>query len=242
MKLRKSSKYDSGFTLVELLTVIAIIGILAAILIPTVGSVMKRARITAAGSNARQICQAYNVYALSGPRMRTITNTAAFPNGASTVAEWAGVLAVYAGLNDASFWYVNDDPSLPATPATVILNAAGDAVAMSNAGLAYSVIVNTPRAASSSGSTTPIMWTRGWTSATNGWPATAPWGVDGGHVGFLDGHVTWQRTTDENNPGTGDYVTPSYGPGPGVQTADIETAAGIGSGVSPTPALLTPGS
>lgn len=44
-----------AFTLIELLTVIAIIGILAAIIIPTVGNVRKAARSTQAISNAKQI-------------------------------------------------------------------------------------------------------------------------------------------------------------------------------------------
>lgn len=44
-----------AFTLIELLTVIAIIGILAAILIPTVASVRKMARGAACVSNLRQI-------------------------------------------------------------------------------------------------------------------------------------------------------------------------------------------
>ncbi|EIP99246.1 prepilin-type N-terminal cleavage/methylation domain-containing protein [Opitutaceae bacterium TAV1] len=45
----------SAFTLIELLTVIAIIGILAAILIPTVSKVRKSARLGKATSNIRQL-------------------------------------------------------------------------------------------------------------------------------------------------------------------------------------------
>ncbi|EIQ00525.1 prepilin-type N-terminal cleavage/methylation domain-containing protein [Opitutaceae bacterium TAV1] len=52
-----------AFTLIELLTVIAIIGILAAILIPTVGTVRKAANETKSLSNLRQIALAMNVYA-----------------------------------------------------------------------------------------------------------------------------------------------------------------------------------
>lgn len=47
-----------AFTLIELLTVIAIIGILAAILIPTVGKVRQTAKTSRCASNLRQISQA----------------------------------------------------------------------------------------------------------------------------------------------------------------------------------------
>jgi prepilin-type N-terminal cleavage/methylation domain-containing protein/prepilin-type processing-associated H-X9-DG protein len=53
----------AAFTLIELLTVIAIIGILAAILIPTVGKVRESARSTQCISNLRQIGSAIQLYA-----------------------------------------------------------------------------------------------------------------------------------------------------------------------------------
>ncbi|MCU0793049.1 MAG: prepilin-type N-terminal cleavage/methylation domain-containing protein [Opitutaceae bacterium] len=52
-----------AFTLIELLTVIAIIGILAAIIIPTVGNVRKAAQSTRALNNAKQIGMATLLYA-----------------------------------------------------------------------------------------------------------------------------------------------------------------------------------
>lgn len=53
----------SAFTLIELLTVIAIIGILAAIIIPTVGKVRNSARAAQCVSNLRQINNAIHLYA-----------------------------------------------------------------------------------------------------------------------------------------------------------------------------------
>ncbi|MBC8011618.1 MAG: type II secretion system protein [Burkholderiales bacterium] len=52
---RFSRRPASAFTLIELLTVIAIVGILAAIIIPTVGRVRAAARMTTDLSNLRQI-------------------------------------------------------------------------------------------------------------------------------------------------------------------------------------------
>ena len=58
-----AERHAPAFTLIELLTVIAIIGILAAILIPTVGKVRDMARATQCSSNMRQIGMAVMAYA-----------------------------------------------------------------------------------------------------------------------------------------------------------------------------------
>ncbi|WP_081722129.1 type II secretion system protein [Geminisphaera colitermitum] len=56
---------DRAFTLIELLTVIAIIGILAAIILTTLGGVRAKARQTRCLSNLRQIQMANILYALN---------------------------------------------------------------------------------------------------------------------------------------------------------------------------------
>ena len=56
--MRKSNK--KGFTLVELVVVIAIIGVLAAILIPTMMNYVKKARLKTANSNAKLVFTTVN--------------------------------------------------------------------------------------------------------------------------------------------------------------------------------------
>ncbi len=56
--MRKSNK--KGFTLVELVVVIAIIGVLAAILIPTMMNYVKKSRMRTANSNAKLVFESIN--------------------------------------------------------------------------------------------------------------------------------------------------------------------------------------
>jgi len=57
-----SSSRNKAFTLIELLTVIAIIGVLAAILIPTIGKIRQSANRASCASNLRQIGIALSSY------------------------------------------------------------------------------------------------------------------------------------------------------------------------------------
>lgn len=86
-------RFRRAFTLIELLTVITIIGILAAIIIPTVGMVRKSANESKSISNLRQIALAMNSYADE--------NKDRFPPGYTFISGketyWTGQLMPYLG-------------------------------------------------------------------------------------------------------------------------------------------------
>ena len=67
----KSIRPNKGFTLIELMVVILIIGVLAALIVPKVMSRPDEARVTAAKQDIATITQALNLYKLDNQRYPT---------------------------------------------------------------------------------------------------------------------------------------------------------------------------
>lgn len=114
MKSKRTSALRHAFTLIELLTVIAIIGILAAILIPTLGSVRGSAQRSTCISNLRQF---YNASMLYGSDYRGyLPNPEAkssFPNGVGVGASWLAEIRPYMGLPENASKYVKGQFDCP---------------------------------------------------------------------------------------------------------------------------------
>ena len=65
------NRNNQGFTLIEVMVVILIIGVLAALVVPKVMSRPDEARITAAGQDIATVSQALNLYKLDNGRYPT---------------------------------------------------------------------------------------------------------------------------------------------------------------------------
>ncbi|EIP98320.1 prepilin-type N-terminal cleavage/methylation domain-containing protein [Opitutaceae bacterium TAV1] len=103
IRLPAATRVRHAFTLVELLTVIAIIGILAAILIPTVGAVRKTARDVRCKSNLRQLGVAVHLYAGEHKNLFPGGNIAPDPVNGIPRITWDKALIPYLGRAETNY-------------------------------------------------------------------------------------------------------------------------------------------
>ncbi len=196
---------SKGFTLIEVLTVIAIIAILSAILVPTVTQMRETARKTKDINNLRQIINASLLFASTNSERFVSDNNAIDANGrvvatgsGTAIDDVIGTLAAGAGLNELNTW-VSDGAGMNLTgPVPVLVGAVG-AVALNDlligggepdvgGSVSYEYTLNLTTA---SPSTTPLTFSRMNSTAASTWAATDIYGTDGGHIGFVGGNVSW---------------------------------------------------
>jgi prepilin-type N-terminal cleavage/methylation domain-containing protein len=216
---------NSGFTLIEVLAVVAIIGILATLLTPSIGSMIDRARRTRVSNNMRQIAIAYQTYLNDGGSIKNL-------RAAANVAQWASDLARQTGVNNGTLYAIPEDYLVAAEaqdiPKVIGISRDGSwqvTEDFSKYPLGLTVIVGiSPGAAPS---TTPLAYTRGLDPETGHWkPASGPdggiYGEKGGLIVFLDGHVEFFEFVSGANPPFICYNS-------GLPTADIRQAVNPGA-------------
>ena len=90
-----------AFTLIELLGVIAVIGILSAVMLPAIGTVLWGARRARDASHLRQLATAYLGWRSSLPGMEPRVEN---------LYEWARMLAENGGMNEPGIYIYTHDP------------------------------------------------------------------------------------------------------------------------------------
>lgn len=206
-----------GFTLVELLVAIAVIGILISMLIPAVGKVMENARRAKGSNNMKQIALAYNQYMNDDVDGRCINQGAIADSDWKDFAEnslqWLIILGRRGFLNDPSVYCFSGDSLATSVVAKSIVKTGDTTATTSNAWgdetnpkFSVSVVAGIP--ASAPMSTTPIAFTRGLLYEDSGSQSVGTWsktdGVyqdKGGYIAFLDGHVEWFENLGSSTSG-----------------------------------------
>lgn len=222
-----------AFTLIELLTVIAIIGILAAIIIPTVGGVREKAQRAVDANNLREIVKAAQIYADdNNGRLPDPQHLSAQIVGTAPVFRWPGILAKNGVLTDPTFYFAKNDPHFDGTYPTAIIDPHSssrnqlDPSFTTNRVLAWEFVGGVK---SDDPATTPVAYTRGLRADGSGWDAnTGVYQTVGGYVAYLGGNVNFYQAT--NDPAPGIFTSNNTG----AKTADLRQAIPFNSNAAIT--------
>ena len=116
--------------------------------------------------------------------------------------QWALVLAQGAELTDAAIYIIDSDPFLNSDEAPDVLpkivgsrqsdgsfEANSDWTSAPEEIIGYAGVVG--MSSNTNASTTPLLWTKGLQTSGFWEPTENPWGNDGGHILYMDGHVSF---------------------------------------------------
>ncbi len=192
----------AAFTLIELLTVIAIIGILAALIFPTVSRVRETAQRSVDANNLREIVKAASIYAADNndrlPDPAAIATQ--YPGLGTGPYAWAGILAQRGIVTDPAFYFAKNDPSFNgSTPPAIVdpSNRATLAPDFASRTLSFEFVGGLRMGDAPS---TPVAFSRG-LQTTGTWDAASGTYKDaGGHIAFLGGSVQFfPNVSDADN-------------------------------------------
>jgi prepilin-type N-terminal cleavage/methylation domain-containing protein len=187
---RHSAPATPGFSLLELLVVVALLAVLAGLLLPAVGAARDRTRQLAVGHDLRQLGLALIAARSHGP---------AAIDHAHTVHQWILAFCRETGWQEPRPWLLPDDPLQPPAadwPTRVARRTAGGVWELEPrfARLPLSLEIAGGLPTLSLGSATPMVWTRG-LDIDSDYPPHLP-GVyppGQGWVVFLDGSTRFIR-------------------------------------------------
>jgi len=199
MKSIRPASLSGAFTLIELLTVIAIIGVLAALIFPTVGKVRETAQRTVDANNLRELVKAASLYAADNndrlPDPAAIATQ--YPGLGTGPYAWAGILAQRGIVTEATFYFARNDPQYNGTlPASIVDPTDNQTLATDFASRTLSVeLIGGLRMGDTA--STPVAFTRG-LQVTGLWDATSgTYKEAGGHIAFLGGNVQFFPNVSE---------------------------------------------
>lgn len=214
----------SGFSLMELMVVLGILGMLAGLMVPAVGVVRERAQRAATAHQLRQLGLAVTTLKAEKLRGKILE--------VRSLEEWIETLARKTEMNSSDLYLYPEDPVLERYRGEVperIAHPAGRhwRVVRNFNQLPIGVAVVAGVSANASPET-PLLWTRGLRSDGRWAPENASrpgvYGQRGGYVVFMDGRVEFFENLNEGEGKLVDYQT-------GEATGDISRALPPGAKV-----------